>query len=180
MRDYPTNTEYLYDRPVDQWWRRFGFWLYLVVGVLPMALVPSGSGAPAWTLRALDWLPALRGLLAASSGDGRIVAWVFGGLLAYPLMHRAMRSRVYREPRAPYWQGLLAVLVIDVVLFGALWFDLVSMRGNRLASLVRECLLSDGPLMVVMAAIISSMYAFVLFLNIQVLLVAFSNPNKEK
>jgi hypothetical protein len=180
MKRDETTTEYLHDQPVDRWWRCFGLWLYLGACALPMALVPAGTGHRSGPSMPWDWLPALRGPLAASPGDGRIVIWVLASVLAYPLMHRALRSRVYRHPRTPLWKGLLAVLVMDLVLVGALWLDLVSMRGNRLAALVRDALLSDGPAMVVMAAIISSMYAFVLFLNIQVSLIAFSNPHKEK
>jgi len=172
--------EYLHDRPSDRWWRRFGLWLYLGACILPMSLVPSGAKAPTWAIHTLDWLPALRGLLSASQADGRIVAWVFASVLAYPLMHLCGRSRVYRQLRGPYWKAMLGVLIIDVVLIGPLWVDLISMRGNRITSLVRDSLLSDGPAMIVMAAILSAMYAFVLFLNIHVLLIAFSSPDKEK
>lgn len=180
MNSTESPVEYLHDQPSDRWWRRFGLWLYLGVCALSMALVPGGSGAPAWSIRAIDWLPSLRGLLAGSPGEGRIVAWVLASVLAYPLMHRAMRARVYRQPRGPYWKVLLAILVMDIVLLGPLWLDLVSMRGNRLTRLVRDALLSDGVAMIFMASVISALYAFVLFVNLQVWLTAFSDPDKEK
>ena len=179
MNSSGTPNDWLHDEPSDRWWRRFGHWIYMGACALPMALVPPGSGAPEWLIRAIDWLPALRGLLAASPGDGRIVVWILASVMAYPIMHIATRARIDRRLLVVKWKGLLSVLFFNVVFFGFLWVDLVSLRGNYMARYIRAAMLSDGLSMIFVAPLLSLAYAFLMVLNFYTLLSFFTDIDKE-
>lgn len=171
--------DYLHDEPSDRWWRRFGEWLYMAACALPMALVPPGSGAPEWLIRAIDWLPALRGLLAASPGDGRIVVWIVASVIAYPIMHMAMRARIERRLLVINWKGLLSVLFLDFVFFGFIWVDLISLCGNHIGRNIGAAMLSDGLPMVFVATLLSLVYAYLIVINFYTLLASFANLDKD-
>jgi|GEM_PF-4046199 len=170
---------FLRDSLADLWWRRYGIWLYLLACASPILLVHVDAVVPANVLDLLGTIPAIRGLLEASRSQARVVTWLVCSLLAYPLMHLCCRSRVLRNPDQPRWKLLSAVAVFNLVLGGALLVNVVELRGNRLVTVIRSAMLSDGVALAIVGSLISLVYAFVLFMNIHVLLTMFSDPDKE-
>lgn len=158
---------FLHDGPSERWWRRHGIALY--IGVCALAIVMSDrAGFTLAFVRPLSGINAIGGLLTLSNHDPRLITWIVVSILAYPLMHLAMRARIYRSASLPEWRGVLSVIVLDLVLVGALFIDPSGLSGKRSVAVASLLTPTTGLTFFLVAPLVSAIYAFAVFINIHI------------
>lgn len=162
--------EYLSNDPSDIWWRRYGIWLYVFCCAVVVILIPPSAEVSEEIGSALSMIPALRDLMARSSNDARIAGWIISSVIFYPIMHRAMISRILRDvSKDDYLKASMSIVVMDVVLLWALSIDVFSYKGTRLAESVQAAMVLGGPVGIMVYVVISAVYALALFANIHLI-----------
>ncbi|MCH6485042.1 hypothetical protein MMG85_15935 [Pseudoxanthomonas sp. LH2527] len=163
---------------VAQWWRRYGWWLWLGAVPLAVALAPGRIGLLPWLEDALRAVPLLRSMLDEASSPGKVAAFAIATLAAYPLLQKTMSASRLAKPRSapPLLMLLLVTLVLDAVLLLTLNGDIepldTGVRGRR--RMLRLAMHPDSHLFPLGAAAQACVFQMTLFLHALLLTLAFS------
>lgn len=161
-----------------QWWRRYGWWLWLGVVPLAVALAPRRVDLLPWLEDGLRAVPLLRSMLDEASSPGKVAAFAIATLAAYPLLQKTMFASRLAKPRsAPPWLlFLLVTLVLDAALVVALNGNVPPLDTGSASRrrMLRVAMHPDSSLFPLGATMQACFFQLTLFLHVLLLILAFS------